>query len=280
MNEYREKFNQYLKKFFINHHKLGVYSEICSSGKRLRPILIFGIAKFLKNDWENTDLKDKIYKFALIVELIHNTSLIIDDLPSMDNDQYRRNNLTFHYKYGVKKAYLIVYNLLVIIKRMILELSDFKITPLSLQIEELINIEISNLIKGQSLDLDPTWKPLIGSRVLKIADYKTVSLFRLSIIGVFLLLRDNICVDAEYMTDNLLKIGEDLGMAFQLSDDYLDIGVDKEFNNYALETSPEKLKIKFDEYINDLEMRIKEIGMKEDFMSELILMLKKRLIKE
>jgi geranylgeranyl diphosphate synthase type II len=284
MNRYKEKFNQYLKNFFINHPKLGIYYEICEDGKRLRPILILGIATFLKKDWENTCFVNKIYKFALIVELIHSTSLIIDDLPSMDNDQFRRNNLTFHYKYGVKKTYLMVYNLLVIIKKMILELFEYRITAESLQLEELINLETGNLIKGQSWDLDPYWKPLLGSRALKIAEYKTTSLFRLSVMGVFFLLKECISLDMDANTlkdveNNLLKIGENLGMAFQLSDDYLDMKSDKESNNYGLETSPERLKNKFSEYANELEVGIKELKCKEDFMSELISLMKKRLIK-
>ena len=295
MDKYREKFDHHLKDFFINHPKLDVYNEICLDGKRLRPILILGIATFLNPEWENTDLKDKIYKFALIVELIHNTSLIIDDLPSMDNDKYRRNNLTFHYKYGVKKAYLMIYNLLIIIKKMILELLELldKFSNESLRLEELINLETGNLIQGQSWDLNETWKPLLGSRSLKIAEYKTTSLFRLSIVGVFFLinnasdaldkglnkdLEDKDLEDKD-LEDNLLKISENLGMAFQLSDDYLDVNIDKKYNNYALETSSENLKDKFNMHINDLENHLKKIELNEYFMNELIFLLKKRLDK-
>ena len=80
-------------------------------------LTLLEVANYLNPDWKNNqELNQKIYNFALILELIHSTSLIIDDLPSMDNDTYRRGNLTFHAKYGQQNAYLMVYNLLVFIK--------------------------------------------------------------------------------------------------------------------------------------------------------------------
>jgi len=266
MNQYQEKFNKYLKTFFINHPKLGQYYEICEGGKRLRPILVLAMATHLKNDWETSPYKSKIYDLALIIELIHSTSLIIDDLPSMDNDQFRRNQLTFHYKHGRHQAYLMVYNLLTVIKKLILNLEGGKMDYIEL--EELINFEIGNLILGQRLDLDPKWQPHNPdeSRTLKIAEYKTASLFKLSVLGPYLLLKP--FLDLKIGSTKFLDLGHHLGMAFQLSDDYLDLKRDSVWNNYGLETSLTKLKTKFKDYLSlvdsDLKaLKINDLGLKE-----------------
>ena len=69
--------------------------------KRVRTIIPFLIGR-------KTNSEIDLTKFACFIELFHNASLIIDDLPCMDNDLYRRNKKTVHYKYGVVKAQLTV----------------------------------------------------------------------------------------------------------------------------------------------------------------------------
>ena len=87
---------------FLN--KLNDYQEeMCryalNNGKRLRPIICIEIYKIL-----NKEISDIIILSSIGIELLHNSSLIMDDLPCMDNDNYRRGSKTVHYKYGVKKA--------------------------------------------------------------------------------------------------------------------------------------------------------------------------------
>ena len=69
-------------------------------GKRLRPIIILSISHYFDIYDTNRDL------CILIVELLHSASLILDDLPCMDNDILRRGKETVHYKYGIKPAYV------------------------------------------------------------------------------------------------------------------------------------------------------------------------------
>lgn len=85
-------------------------------GKRLRPVISIEIAKAINH---SNDSHFDIRKIAIISELIHSASLIIDDLPCMDNDITRRGNPTIHYKYGETSAHIltmylfsIVFNLL------------------------------------------------------------------------------------------------------------------------------------------------------------------------
>ena len=72
-----------------------------TGGKRLRPIIILEMCRMfsIKQDITN--------ELVLLVEYLHNSSLILDDLPSMDDDRLRRGIPTFHIKYGVKTAYII-----------------------------------------------------------------------------------------------------------------------------------------------------------------------------
>ena len=85
----------------ISNKKLAnIVTYSFNGGKRLRPIIILSISKHL-------DIQDKNRELCiLIVELLHSASLILDDLPCMDNDILRRGKETVHYKYGIKPAYV------------------------------------------------------------------------------------------------------------------------------------------------------------------------------
>ena len=292
MEKIKKDFEDFLELFLKENNEnnlMDILKDVILGGKRFRPILVLEIATYLNPDWKNNqELNQKIYNFALMLELIHSTSLIIDDLPSMDNDTYRRGNLTFHAKYGQKNAYLMVYNLLVLIKSLIIENDDK--TLWYVELEELINHEMSNLVLGQKYDLDPEWKPSNNlSRTLQIAEYKTASLFKLAFLGLFYLLekenQENL-KELKELKDILGSLGLNLGMAFQLSDDFLDLSTDLKTNNYGLETSPENLKNKYLEYrtniFNDLKKLKKlknlKIFKKHSAIYEIVIIMDKRYI--
>jgi geranylgeranyl diphosphate synthase type II len=290
MEKIKKDFEDFLELFLKENNKnnennlMDILKDVILGGKRLRPILVLEIATYLNPDWKNNqEFNKKIYNFALMLELIHSTSLIIDDLPSMDNDTYRRGNLTFHAKYGQKNTYLMVYNLLVLIKSLIIENDDK--TLWYVELEELINNEMSNLVLGQKYDLDPEWKPDNNfSRTLKIAEYKTASLFKLAFLGSFYLLEKENQENSKDLKDILGSLGLNLGMAFQLSDDFLDLSTDLKTNNYGLETSPENLKNKYLEYrtniFNDLKKLKKlknlKIFKKQSAIYEIVMIMDKR----
>jgi geranylgeranyl pyrophosphate synthase len=262
MNELKEEFDGFLNEY-------SQYSEIFKGGKRIRPIIILEIASYINPRWrENESSYNKIKRFSVIVELIHCTSLIIDDLPSMDNDMYRRNELTFHAKYGRHSAYLMVFNLLILIKKLIHENDDHSM--MYLELEELINLEMTNLVNGQKYDLDSSWNK--GSRTLKIAELKTASLFKLATMGPFYLLNES-NKDNQQIKDKLSILGTHLGMAFQLSDDFIDMTIDNSSNNYGLETSPEQLINKYIEYFNMIKLNLKELKFKKESVIYTILSL-------
>jgi geranylgeranyl pyrophosphate synthase len=245
MNILKEEFDYFLSLFLNDNPQ---YQDIFKGGKRLRPILVLDVADFIDPFWRVSQEKSYcIKKFALILEIIHCASLIIDDLPSMDNDMYRRGELTFHTKYGQRATYLMVYNLLTLIKKLIYEINKINCN-ISLEFEELINNELNNLVLGQKYDLDENWRPenKNDSRTLMIADLKTSSLFKLAFLGPYYLLKGTQTKTQDENVKNILtRLGLNLGIAFQLSDDFLDLEIDNKFNNYGLETSVEELKEKY-----------------------------------
>ena len=291
MEKIKKDFQNFLELFLKentnfnnNNNLINILKDVILGGKMLRPVLVLEVATYLNPNWKNNpEYTQKIYKFALILELIHSTSLIIDDLPSMDNDTYRRGNLTFHAKYGQQNAYLMVYNILVLIKSLIIENDDK--TLWYVELEELINNEMSNLVLGQKYDLDPEWKPSNNlSRTLQIAEYKTASLFKLAFLGPFYLLEKENLKELKDLKDILDSLGLNLGIAFQLSDDFLDLSTDLKTNNYGLETSPENLKNKYLEYrtniFNDLKklkiLKNLKIFKKDSAIYEMVMMMDKR----
>lgn len=106
-NEYRSYIEQYLKNWYARFHnepqsKLfeAVEYSLLAGGKRLRPVFTFEFCRMCGADWK------KAAPFAAAIEMIHTYSLIHDDLPSMDNDDYRRGRLTNHKVYGEAMAIL------------------------------------------------------------------------------------------------------------------------------------------------------------------------------
>jgi geranylgeranyl pyrophosphate synthase len=280
MEQIKEEFDYFLRLFLTDHPK---YIDVYEGGKRLRPIIVLEIASFLYPIWRtNQKLSYQIRMFALALETIHCSSLIIDDLPTLDNDTYRRGNLTFHTKYGRQSAYLMVYNLLVLIKNIIWDNDDQSFEYL--EFEELMNNEMEKLVLGQKYDLDNTWQPDKGSRTLKIAEYKTASLFKLAFLGPYYLLYKEL-KKSEFknseLKNKLEALGLNLGMSFQLSDDFLDLEIDTNSNNYGLETSQNELINKYNEYHNLILNDLSELNFNSSSsIYEIINLMNKRFIKK
>ena len=90
---------------YKDHNELGLHNilhyNLLPEGKRLRPILTILIFQIFDQDIE------KIIKCACAIELLHVATLILDDLPCMDNDDYRRGKLSSHKKFGQADSILV-----------------------------------------------------------------------------------------------------------------------------------------------------------------------------
>lgn len=188
-----------------------------AGGKRIRPVLLLAvIAGF------NSDIK-RGFRTACSLELIHTSSLIHDDLPAMDNDDYRRGLPTNHKVYGEATAILAGDSLLVDSYRLIT-------TDELLTLEERVRLasELSacaganGMIGGQELDIENENSDIDLDTLVTINKHKTGKLIEFALISGAIIAKQN-----EEVIYTMRKIGEHIGIAFQIKDDILDVEGDK-----------------------------------------------------
>ena len=195
-----------------------IHYSVMNGGKRLRPQLMLLMADALKVDVSNKTID----LMAAAGELIHCYSLIHDDLPAMDDDDFRRGQLSCHKKFDEATAIL----------------AGDAIQPLSLEI--LTSIEDNNLsdstkskiinvfakacgpkgmVEGQNLDIKSESKNLNEDELDRIHFLKTGKLIEACILSVCLLKKEI----REEEVEKLVEFSEKFGLAFQIRDDILDV---------------------------------------------------------
>ena len=203
------------KKYSQKLHDAMKYS-IKVGGKRLRPLFLIEISKIFKVK------KIMAFRAAAAIELIHCYSLVHDDLPAMDDDDLRRGHMTCHKKYDDATAILVGDAFQSLAFEI---LSDKKTHPNANVRCNLIN-ELSKasgatgMVGGQMLDLDAEKKKLSLSEILMLQKLKTGELFRFSCVAGPILSEQKNLKHFEEFANNL-------GLAFQIKDDLLDIEGDE-----------------------------------------------------
>ena len=179
MNCLKKNVNDNIYDFFIENNNLKhIYKDIFEGGKRLRPIITILILKsFLRNNnFYINRFNEGIQKLYLVNEIVHNISLILDDLPCMDNDNYRRGKETIHFKYGCHSALNIIFNLMEDYGRLIKENIDGKeeinidgkVIKIYDYLYNILNKSVLELIEGQYLDLNYLPIGLNEKKIIKI----------------------------------------------------------------------------------------------------------------
>lgn len=191
-----------------------------AGGKRLRPLIMHETYKAFGGN------SDVVKPFMAALEMIHNYSLVHDDLPEMDNDELRRGMPTTHVKYGAGMAVLAGDGLLNYAFEKAFEAFD-EVGDLEgyIRVSRALKIlgnkaGIYGMIGGQTLDVEAEEKDLTLDKdgILFIDENKTAALLEAAfMIGGMLAGAE----DEDIIT--LEKIGSNLGIAFQLQDDILDI---------------------------------------------------------
>ena len=186
--------------------------SLLAGGKRIRPVLTLEFARLCGGDWK------KALPFAAAVEMIHTYSLIHDDLPCMDNDDYRRGRLTNHKVYGEAIAVLAGDGLLTSAFSLLAK-ADLPAENRILAVEALSrNAGEWGMVGGQVLDMEGENKQLDANGVHNIHKLKT---------GCLISAACELGVIASGGTDEERKAATDyaaaLGLAFQLRDDMLDV---------------------------------------------------------
>ena len=191
-------------------HRAMRYS-VMAGGKRIRPILALAAYEYCSGEKART--KRSIEYAMAALEMIHTYSLIHDDLPCMDDDDLRRGQPTCHKKFGEAAAVLAGDALHDIAFGLMARTGSTEV------VTELANaIGTFGMIGGQMADVEAEGRDVTQEEITKIHSCKTGSLICSSVrIGAMLA-----GADAESLTA-LSKYGKDIGLAFQIIDDILDI---------------------------------------------------------
>ena len=187
-------------------HQAMRYS-VFAGGKRLRPILALTSCELVGGQEED------VLDVACAVEMIHTYSLIHDDLPCMDDDDFRRGKPSLHKAYPEGIAILAGDALHALAFEILLKAKNSQV------IEEVVkSIGTEGMIGGQVADLEAEEKKVNSSQVEYIHSHKTGALIKASIIvGAILGGADRKKLNA------LSRYGEKIGLAFQIIDDILDV---------------------------------------------------------
>ena len=223
MLSYNAKYEKYLSFFneqlnialqTINDIPQKLYEPISyaviDGGKRVRPVLMFATAEILGLEL------DELKEFAVALECVHSYSLVHDDLPAMDNDDYRRGKLSTHKKFGEAYGILAGDGLLNFAFEYVLSKDNFSFSDakgLKLLSEY---AGVSGMIAGQVLDLSNEKNDNVSEEILySIYTNKTAKLLTCP------LLIASIKANGKYY-EELKELGFNIGHMFQISDDIMD----------------------------------------------------------
>ena len=212
-----EKTDIFLKKYLNRQSNTGLMPPMkygsLSGGKKVRSSIIIEVGKIF-------NIKaSKLLNTCAAVECIHSYSLIHDDLPCMDNDRMRRGKLATHIKFGESTAILAGNSLLTLAFEMIVD-KNYKIEDKS-KVDLVKGLAIcaghAGIAGGQYLDLNFEKKKKKFSVILDMQRKKTGKLFNFCCFAVGVIAKKNI-----KELESLSKLGEDIGLLFQLADDFID----------------------------------------------------------
>ena len=216
METYRLFIEEYLENFYSRFHaepQKPLYDSIqyslLAGGKRLRPILCMEFCRICGRDWKAAA------PFAAAIEMIHTYSLIHDDLPSMDNDDFRRGRPTNHKVYGEAMAILAGDALLT---DAFLSASEAKLTHPEAMALLATCAGSSGMVGGQVLDIMSEERQISEEEILNIQSRKTGGLIRAAC-GLGAIAGGA----SPEQVDAACRFADNLGLAFQIRDDMLDV---------------------------------------------------------
>ena len=247
--------------------------SLMAGGKRLRPCLLMAAADAINGDG------DKFIKVASAIEMIHTYSLIHDDLPAMDNDDYRRGKLTNHKVFGEATALLAGDALLTLAFEVTLRQRGVPHSVLLAVLEEISTAAgAAGMVGGQSIDLRSEGEQIDLATLKLMYLGKTGALFRAAIRSGALLAQAPV-----KKLNDLTRYADAFGLAFQITDDILDVeGDDKILGKstgsdaknlkatYVSLTSIDEAKHHAQAAVDEAVDALSSFGEEADFLRELV----------
>lgn len=287
LKKYQEQVNneleKYLRKKDVPEKILNNSMEysLMAGGKRLRPILVIATYEiFGKNI-------NKCIPYAVAIEMVHNFSLIHDDLPGIDNDDFRHGKPTNHKKFNEATAILAGDGLL---NQAYIVISEDLIKSESEELENKLKVfnefstAVDRMIAGEYIDTEYEGKQITDEYLEYIHKNKTGALLKLCVRMGAILANAN-----EKDLDRLTKYAEKIGLAFQIKDDILSeegneeilgkpVGNDKELEKctYVSKYGLQGAKKILEEITKEAIEELKEYGDKAEFLRELAVYIKDR----
>ena len=230
-----------IDKFIVSYLNKQNYSDLVTvmkygtlyGGKKIRSSIIINTSRIF-----NIKPK-KVLNICAAVECIHSYSLIHDDLPCMDNDKFRRGKPSTHYKFGESTAILAGNSLLTLAFEMIAD-KKFNFNPkIKLNLIKKLS-ECSGhlgIAGGQFLDLNYEKKKINLKKIINMQKKKTGKLFEFCCLAPAIIANKNTKVQKE-----MSKVGEELGLLFQVADDLLDVRGSKQSTGKPVQKDRKKGK--------------------------------------
>lgn len=189
--------------------------SLLAGGKRLRPMLMWETYRLFGGQALEIDC------FVAAIEMIHTYSLVHDDLPAMDNDEYRRGRKTTHIVYGEAMAILAGDGLL----NLAFETASraFDLTNCPARVGKAMQIlsgkaGINGMLGGQCSDVESEGKEISKEQLEFIHDYKTSAMLQAS-----MMIGATLAGASEEEIEISRMMAQNIGMAFQIQDDILDV---------------------------------------------------------
>jgi len=218
LNEYKTLINKKLDEYLPQEYPNSIFDSmrysVLADGKRLRPILAIEIFKLF------SDKIEEILPTACAIEMLHVQSLIHDDLPCMDNDDYRRGKLTNHKVFGEAIATLAGDALLSFAPQLIIQKTPNTIsaeTKLMILNEFMQAAGVYGIIAGQVVDIESEGKQIDKKTLNFIHLHKTADMFKFPIRAGAIL-----GGATKEQLEELTTYAQKIGLAFQIADDLLD----------------------------------------------------------
>ena len=287
LKKYQQNINsqleQYLRKQECPEKLLNNSMEysLMAGGKRLRPILVIATYELFRKDIE------KCFPYAIAIEMVHNFSLIHDDLPGIDNDDFRHGKPTNHKQFNEATAILagdgLLNNAYIVISE---DLKNSKKEDLSrkIQVFNEFSTSVDRMIAGEYVDTEYEGKQIQAEYLDYIHENKTGALLRLCV-RMGAILAD--CSKEDL--DKLTIYAEKIGLAFQIKDDILSeegneeilgkpVGNDKERQKctYVSKYGLKEAKSKLEKIIQEAIKQIENYGEKAEFLKCLALYIQNR----
>lgn len=287
LKRYQQQINEELEKYMRKQKcPEQVWNEameysLMAGGKRLRSTLTLATYQLFKSDFE------KCMPYAIAIEMIHNFSLIHDDLPGIDNDDFRHGKPTNHKQFNEATAILAgdgLFNFAYMVMGQDLINSELEDLPRKAKIVKEFSEAVDRMIAGEYIDTKWEGRKITSEELKYIHENKTSSLLKISVRMGAILAN---CTEKEL--EKVTKYAEKIGLAFQIKDDILSeegdekvlgkpVGNDKKLEKctYVSQYGLKKAKAILDEITKEAVEELKDFGEKAEFLKELAFYIQNR----